>query len=156
MISMSNCYSQDQKILKIHIEGGYQFRNDKMYFFGIGAKMVKPLKCKLIDYYNIHVSFNYEKYLKSDMLKYHYALTSRVVYEFKYLLIGLSARNINWLNAITDGRFRVDLAPEFGIGYKYLWLTYSRDLLIYQKEKMPILPDNFRLIINIPLFDKKI
>jgi len=155
IISIPNCYSQEQRRLKMYLEGGYQFRNDNSYFLGIGVKMKMPLKCKLINYYNIHTSVWYEKYLSPDILKNDYALSSRVAYEFKFLLIGLSVRYINLAQVFSGNRYRIDLAPEFGIGYKYLWLTYSRDLLIYQKEKIPVSPDNFRVMINVPLFEIK-
>jgi hypothetical protein len=129
--------------VKLYFEGQFQLWNDQSYLIGIGVNSK----------YNFHISGYYEKYSKPSELKINYGLTSRVAYEFKFVSLGLYVRH---LNIFQEGKYRLDIAPEMGIGYKYLWITYSRNLLLYQGEKIPISNDNLKIIIYIPLFTFKI
>jgi hypothetical protein len=153
ILSVSEGNAQDKRQLKINFETGYQFWENQSYYLGIGESLKKTLNCKFIDYYNIHGSLYYEKFIKDDSLKNDYTLTSRIAFEFKYFLVGAITRNFNLLQ---EQKFRIDIAPEVGIGYKYVWITYSRSLLIYQQENIPVSSNNFKVYLVIPFFNKQI
>jgi len=146
------CFSQHQKKLQFNLEGAYQFWEYQTIIGGIGLKVHHPLKNKVIDYYDFHVSTYYEAFLKPFDLKYNFSWSSGGDYQFKYFSVGFFGRAFNGLNK----EYAFEISPQIGIGYKYIWLIYSRSLTIYDKQHISMLINNIRLVVNIPVFTLKL
>lgn len=155
IFSYLSCLSQKQQ--GIYLNGSYQVYSKNSIYAGISLhkKLIWPTG--KYDYYMFQ-SLYFERYLSPSLDKKINSIGYSWGFGLSYVYLGTSCRYV-----FQGKSYRLDFAPLIRIGYKYLWIEYSRHFLVgdnpFSDNQIRIVDlnkkeDNIKLILTIPILKK--
>lgn len=148
-------FSQDSFVL--NIEGAFQPYNHKSIFLGVSIKKTNSWKVLNTETNRKSVVY-YERYINRPEIEKINLIGFSTLFGTKYFNIGINIRHF-FQNKI----HRLDLGPIFQLGYKYVWVSYSIDIIAFDNpyssnEKHTIslnkYDNNIKIIFVIPIIKR--
>lgn len=151
----TNCAAQKDSSQTFTADIRHQFYFDKSISIGIGVD--KPMN--LVSEINanqkpilssLHQNVIFTWFTENNSLKNLYTIR-----QDNYLSVGPVGLGIGAQHSFRNGLARTDLVFEAGLGYKIIFIVFSRNIPVYGKMNIDLKKNNFSIHLNIPIFEVK-
>lgn len=150
--AFTNCAAQKDSSHTYTVDIRHQFYFDKSFSIGFGVDKpmilvsginanTKPISSSL------HQNVIFTWFTENNSLKNLYTIR-----QDNYLTVGPVGIGIGAQHSFRSGLARTDFIFEAGLGYKILFIVFSRNIPIYGKDNIDFAKNNFTIHLNIPIF----